>query len=31
LTGSPQQNEPGRPANQHIGNRPNLRQLIPVA
>jgi len=25
-TGSPQQNEPGRPATQHIGNRPNLRQ-----
>ena len=28
-TGSPQQDEPGRPATQRIGNRPNLRQLIP--
>lgn len=27
-TGSPQQDEPGRPASQRIGNRPNLRQLI---
>ena len=27
-TGSPQQNEPGRPATQRIGNRPNLRQMI---
>ena len=26
-TGSPQQNEPGRPATQRIGNRPNLRAL----
>ena len=26
-TGSPQQNEPGRPASQRIGNRPNLRAL----
>jgi hypothetical protein len=26
-TGSPQQNEPGRPATQRIGNRPNLRSL----
>jgi hypothetical protein len=28
-SGSPQQDEPGRPATQRIGNRPNLRQLIP--
>ncbi len=27
-TGSPQQNEPGRPATQRIGNRPNLRQMV---
>jgi hypothetical protein len=27
-TGSPQQNAPGRPATQRIGNRPNLRQMI---
>jgi len=27
-TGSPQQDAPGRPATQSIGNRPNLRQLI---
>jgi hypothetical protein len=27
-TGSPQQNEPGRPATQRIGNRPNLRQAL---
>jgi len=27
-TGSPQQNEPGRPATQRIGNRPNLRQAF---
>jgi hypothetical protein len=27
-TGSPQQDAPGRPATQRIGNRPNLRQLI---
>ena len=26
-TGSPQQDTPGRPATQRIGNRPNLRQL----
>ncbi|MEN8650747.1 S8 family peptidase [Streptomyces sp. 21So2-11] len=30
-TGSVQQDAPGRPATQRIGNRPNLRQLIPVA
>lgn len=30
-TGSPQQNAPGRPRNQRIGNRPNLRQLISAA
>lgn len=29
-TGSPQQSEVGRPASQRIGNRPNLRQLIPL-
>jgi hypothetical protein len=29
-TGSPQQDEPGRPATQRIGNRPNLRQAINV-
>ncbi|MDP5185491.1 S8 family serine peptidase [Blastococcus sp. BMG 814] len=28
-SGSPQQDQPGRPATQRIGNRPNLRQLIP--
>lgn len=28
-TGSPQQDAPGRPATQRIGNRPNLRQIIP--
>lgn len=27
-TGSPQQDTPGRPRSQRIGNRPNLRQLI---
>jgi len=27
-TGSPQQDAPGRPATQRIGNRPNLKQLI---
>jgi hypothetical protein len=27
-TGSPQQDAPGRPAAQRIGNRPNLRQMI---
>jgi hypothetical protein len=27
-TGSPQQNAPGRPATQRIGNRPNLRQAF---
>ncbi len=30
-TGSAQQDAPGRPASQRIGNRPNLRQLIPAA
>lgn len=30
-TGSPQQDTPGRPATQRIGNRPNLRRLIPAA
>ena len=30
-TGSPQTDGPGRPATQRIGNRPNLRQLIPAA
>lgn len=30
-TGSPQQDVPGRPATQRIGNRPNLRQLIASA
>ena len=30
-TGSPQQDEPGRPATQRIGSRPNLRQLIAAA
>jgi hypothetical protein len=30
-TGSPQQDGPGRPRAQRIGNRPNLRQLIPAA
>lgn len=30
-TGSPQQDAPTRPATQRIGNRPNLRQLIPAA
>lgn len=30
-TGSPQQDEPGRPATQRIGNRPNLRQLATCA
>jgi len=30
-TGSPQQDEPGRPATQRVGNRPNLRQLIASA
>ena len=29
-SGSPQQDQPGRPATQRIGNRPNLRQLIPM-
>jgi hypothetical protein len=27
-TGSPQQDAPGRPSTQRIGNRPNLRQLL---
>jgi hypothetical protein len=31
LTGSAQQDAPGRPATQRIGNRPNLRQLIASA
>jgi len=30
-TGSPQTDAPGRPATQRIGNRPDLRQLIPNA
>lgn len=30
-SGSPQQDAPGRPATQRIGNRPNLRQLIAAA
>lgn len=30
-TGTPQQDAPGRPATQRIGNRPNLRQLIQQA
>ncbi|MFB2877707.1 S8 family peptidase [Floridanema aerugineum] len=30
-TGSPQQAATGRPVTQRIGNRPNLRQLIPAA
>jgi Subtilase family len=30
-TGSAQQDEPGRPATQRIGNRPNLRQLVACA
>lgn len=30
-TGSPQQDAPGRPRTQRIGNRPDLRQLIPAA
>lgn len=29
MTGSSQQDAPGRPRTQRIGNRPNLRQLIP--
>jgi hypothetical protein len=31
VTGSPQQAATGRPVTQRIGNRPNLRQLIPAA
>ena len=31
ISGSPQQDAPGRPRAQRIGNRPNLRQLIPLA
>ena len=27
-TGSPQQDEPGRPATQRIGNRPNIHQIL---
>lgn len=30
-TGTLQQDAPGRPRSQRIGNRPNLRQLIPAA
>jgi hypothetical protein len=30
-SGSPQTDAPGRPRTQRIGNRPNLRQLIPLA
>ena len=30
-TGTPQQDAPGQPRTQRIGNRPNLRQLIPGA
>ncbi|GGW46774.1 hypothetical protein GCM10010320_28820 [Streptomyces caelestis] len=30
-TGWPQQDAPGRPATQRIGNRPDLSQLIPAA
>jgi hypothetical protein len=30
-TGSPQQAAPDRPASQRIGNRPDLRQMIPAA
>lgn len=30
-SGSPQQDAPGRPRTQRIGNRPNLRQLVPLA
>ncbi|WP_246052812.1 S8 family peptidase [Actinocorallia herbida] len=30
-TGAPQQDAPGRPASQRIGNRPDLRALIPMA
>lgn len=30
-TGSPQQDAPARPATQRIGNRPDLRRLIPAA
>jgi len=30
-SGSPQQDEPTRPASQRIGTRPDLRQLIPAA
>lgn len=31
ISGSPQQDAPGRPRTQRIGNRPNLRQLISLA
>ena len=31
VTGSPQQDAPGRPASERIGNRPDLRQLIAAA
>ncbi|KAF2456466.1 peptidase S8/S53 domain-containing protein [Lineolata rhizophorae] len=30
-TGSPQQDGPNGPASQRIGNRPNMRQLVPAA
>jgi subtilisin family serine protease len=30
-TGSPQQDAPGRPATQRIGNRPNLKQLLGIS
>lgn len=30
-TGSPQQDAPGRPRSQRIGNRPDLRELVPRA
>ncbi|SEL46713.1 S8 family peptidase [Haloferax larsenii] len=30
-TGTPQQDAPGRPSSQRIGNRPDLRELIPNA
>ena len=30
-SGSPQTDTPGRPATQRIGNRPNLREIIPAA
>jgi len=30
-TGSPQQDAPGRPRNQRIGNRPNIREMLALA